>query len=62
MESDSHELEPIEEEYENENSLEISNSATVDATIELVQDTAINEDPNEKNVHKRKPRRKTSTV
>ncbi|XP_062155266.1 zinc finger BED domain-containing protein RICESLEEPER 2-like [Alnus glutinosa] len=62
MESDSHELEPIEEEYENEDSLEISNSATVDATIELVQDTAINEDPNEKNVYKRKPRRKTSTV
>jgi hypothetical protein len=61
MESDSHKLEPIEE-YENDDSLEISHSATVEATIELVQDTAINEDPNEKNVHKRKPRRKTSTV
>jgi hypothetical protein len=61
MESDSHELEPIEE-YENEDSLEISHSATVEATIELVQDITINEDPNEKNVYKRKPRRKTSTM
>jgi hypothetical protein len=61
MENDSHELEPIEE-YENEDSLEISDKATVEATIELVQDTPINEDPNEKNVYKRKPRKKTSTV
>jgi len=34
--------------------------------MELVQDTATNEDPNEvdaqKNAYKRKPRRKTSTV
>ncbi|XP_062144804.1 zinc finger BED domain-containing protein RICESLEEPER 2-like [Alnus glutinosa] len=57
MESDLHELEPIEE-YENEDSLEISDKATVEATI----DTPINEDPNEKNVYKRKPRKKTSTV
>jgi predicted 3-demethylubiquinone-9 3-methyltransferase (glyoxalase superfamily) len=61
MENDSHELEPIEE-YENEDSLEISDKATVEATIELVQDTPINEDPNEKNVYKRKPRKKTSTI
>ncbi|XP_062150442.1 zinc finger BED domain-containing protein RICESLEEPER 2-like [Alnus glutinosa] len=57
MESDLHELEPIEE-YENEDSLEISDKATVEATI----DTPINEDPNEKNVYKRKSRKKTSTV
>jgi len=57
MESDLHELEPIEE-YENEDSLEISDKATVEATI----DTPINDDPNEKNVYKRKPRKKTSTV
>jgi hypothetical protein len=62
MESDSHELEPIEEyENENENYLEISHGATVEATIELVQDTTTNEDPNEKNVYKRKSQ-KASTV
>jgi hypothetical protein len=56
MESNLHQLEPNEE-YENEDSLEISHGATVEATIKLVQDTAINEDPNENNVYKRKPKR-----
>ncbi|XP_062175441.1 zinc finger BED domain-containing protein RICESLEEPER 2-like [Alnus glutinosa] len=57
------------EEYENEDSFEISPGSTVETNIELVQDTVAtftNEDPNEgyaqKNVHERKPRRKTSTV
>jgi hypothetical protein len=36
MESDLHQREPIEE-YENENSLEISHYATVEATIDLVR-------------------------
>jgi hypothetical protein len=65
MESNLHQLEPNEE-YENEDSLEISHGATVESTIELVQDIATNEDPNEanaiKNVYKRKLRRKTFTV
>jgi len=60
MESDLHQLEPIEE-HGNEDSFEISHGATVEATMELVQDTATNEDPNEvdaqKNAYKRKPRR-----